>query len=270
MAVSTNSDFIDFIIPLRERMKFYDKTRPPTDQPKNDATDPARGIPQGFIDAMIIREEVFVKEQGVPLENEFDDDDQLAFHWVVYASVPAKANPHSPEIRAQSEDTNVHGSRRISTSTKMPIGTIRMVPMPYPHPHPNGKYETAVHKDKEGYCKLGRLAVIKEFRKAGIAKLLVDTALDFLRRHPYETFAHYDIAAMKNASEGAASVDFRGLVLVHSQVGVQKVWRKYGFETDESMGEWDEEGIKHVGMWKRLDVEQARKKNTIWLPGGPS
>ena len=31
--------------------------------------------------------------------------------------------------------------------------------------------------ETESFVKLGRLAVIKEFRKAGIAKLLIDTAL---------------------------------------------------------------------------------------------
>lgn len=270
MAVATNSDFIDFIIPLRERMKFYDKTRPPIDQPKNDHADPARAIPQGFIDAMTVRELVYVKEQGVPLENEFDDEDPLAFHWVAYASIPGKArsNPNSPDIKAK--DARMDVGRRVSTSTKVPIGTIRMVPMPYPQPHPNGKYETAVHKSNEAYVKLGRLAVIKEFRKAGISNLLIDTALAFVRQHPYNTFAHYDGTDTQLPSMGQSSVDFRGLVLVHSQIGAQKVWRKYGFETDDSMGKWDEEGIEHVGMWKRLDVEQAKKKDMIRLPGGPS
>ncbi|KAK5166620.1 uncharacterized protein LTR77_008163 [Saxophila tyrrhenica] len=272
MAVSTNSDFVDFIIPLRERMNFYDKTRSPTDQEKNDAADPARSLPQGFIDSMIIREAVYVQEQGVPLENELDDEDALAFHWVAYASVPDKvrSDPSSPEMSPQGGRKD--SGRRISTSTKMPIGTIRATPVPYPqqHPHPNGKYETAVHKNNEAYVRIGRLSVVKEFRKAGIAKLLVDTALGFISAHPYETFAYYDQAATSQAGSGAQSVDFRGLVLVHSQTGVQKVWRKYGFETDESMGEWDEEGILHVGMWKRLDLSNASKKNKIWLPGGPS
>lgn len=74
--ISTNSDFVDFILPLRERLTLYDKTSPPSHQPKNDATDPAKSIPQGFIDAMMVREEVFVKEQGIALENELDFDDR--------------------------------------------------------------------------------------------------------------------------------------------------------------------------------------------------
>jgi len=35
---------------------------------------------------------------------------------------------------------------------------------------------------------------------------------------------------------------------------VQKFWHGLGFEKDQGMGEWDEEGIMHVGMWKRLSV----------------
>jgi hypothetical protein len=39
-------------------------------------------IPKTFVDAMEVREQVFVIEQGVPLENEFDSDDARACHWV--------------------------------------------------------------------------------------------------------------------------------------------------------------------------------------------
>jgi hypothetical protein len=46
--ISTNSVFVDFILPLRERLTLYDATSPPAQQTKNDATDPAKAIPQGF------------------------------------------------------------------------------------------------------------------------------------------------------------------------------------------------------------------------------
>lgn len=263
MAMSTRSEFIDFIVPLRERLKLYDATRPPTDQPKNEATDPAKGIPQGFIDAMIVREEVFVKEQGVPLENELDEEDPRSFHWTAYASIPVKVQ--SPDLKPHDEKMDT--KRRKSASTKIPVGTIRLVPPPHAE-HPNGHQETDVHKVNETYVKLGRLAVIKEFRKAGIAKLLIDTALAFARDNPYEMLPSYEDQAHMEKVLGV-SLDFKGLVLVHAQTGVQKVWRKYGFETDESMGTWDEEGIDHVGMWKRLDVTDGRRKSKVWLPSHP-
>lgn len=245
-------------------MQLYDPTKPPTDQPKNDATDPAHALPSGFIDAMTVREEVYVQEQNVPLENELDEDDKRSFHWVAYASVSAKST--SP-----ARDEKLEGSRRSSGSTKMPIGTIRLVPPPHP-PHPNGKHSTDIHDGREAYAKLGRLAVVKEFRKAGIASLLVNTALAFAKNHPYDLVPHRDAmdAVIREATGQGVSLDFKGLVLVHSQTAVQKVWRKYGFETDESMGHWDEEGIDHVGMWKRLDVTEGRRKSRPWLGPRPA
>ena len=260
MSVSTRSEFVDFIVPLRDRLKLFDSSRPATDQPKNDATDPARAIPQGFIDAMTVRQEVFCGEQQVPMENELDEDDQRSFHWTAYASIPVKSN--SPDRKPH--DNQADAGRRISASTKVPIGTIRLVPPPH-HAHPNGKYTTDVQKDNESYVKLGRLAVIKEFRKAGISKLLIETALTFAREHPYELMPQLEPSLMEHLNHDGALLDFKGLVLVHSQTGVQKVWKKYGFETDESMGKWDEEGIEHVGMWKRVDTTAGRRKSRPWL-----
>lgn len=275
MAVSTRSEFVDFIVPLRERLRLYDRTKPSTDQAQNDAADPTKAIPQGFIDAMTIREEVFVKEQKVPLESELDEDDPRSFHWVAYASIPTKQS--SPDVKPQ--NGHADPKRRISTSTKIPIGTIRLVPPPHPpHPAPGTHHNTdapdgdrrrdsTVFHDssKEAYIKLGRMAVIPEFRGAGISKLLIETALAFAKEHPYELMPHYDptkVEALRQESDRGASMDWRGLVLLHAQVGVQKVYKKYGFETDESMGVWDEEGIDHVGMWKRVDVDTSRRRGS--------
>jgi predicted GNAT family N-acyltransferase len=216
---------------------------------------------------MIVRHTVFVEEQGVPLENEFDEDDPRSYHWVAYASVPVKARsqPTSPEMKPHDEKMEDNSDK--PASTKIPIGTIRLVPGPFDHPHPNGKMETAVHKISETYVKIGRLAVIKEFRKAGISKLLIETALRFIHDHPYEI--HHG-PYMDHNNSNNSGLNFRGLVLIHAQVGVQKVWKRYGFETDESMGTWDEEGIEHVGMWKRVDVSDARRKSKVVLPSGSS
>lgn len=63
---STNSDFINIVYPLKTSSMLYDCTSSPSKQPKNDATDPARTTSSG----MIVREEVFVKEQRSLLEHE--------------------------------------------------------------------------------------------------------------------------------------------------------------------------------------------------------
>lgn len=252
------SEFVDLIKPLGDRLSLYDRTALPTEQPKNDAADPAKGVPQGFIDAMQVREEVYVREQNIPLENELDEDDARSFHWVAYASIPAKA--------ATNGNGNGSTTRRTSNSTKIPIGTIRLVPPPHaPHesssssPKSNGHGETG-----EAYIKLGRLAVIKEFRKAGISKLLIETALAFAREHPYEVGPQMDLS---EALHKGVAMNFKGLLLVHSQIGVQKVWKRYGFELDEKMGTWDEEGIEHVAMWKRVDVSNGRRNSKLWTQG---
>ncbi|KAL8932109.1 MAG: hypothetical protein Q9211_006522, partial [Gyalolechia sp. 1 TL-2023] len=46
--------------------------------------------------------------------------------------------------------------------------------------------------------------------------------------------------------------EWKGLVLSHAQRSVKGWWEKMGFEEDEGMGVWWEEGIEHVGMWRRL------------------
>jgi hypothetical protein len=64
--------FITFLGP--SNLDGYDRKKSSLEQPTN--------VPKTFLDAMEVREEVFVKEQGVPLENEFDSDDPRACHWV--------------------------------------------------------------------------------------------------------------------------------------------------------------------------------------------
>lgn len=62
--------------------------------------------PQTFLDAMVVREAVFVDEQKVALENEFDEEDPRCWHWVLYA--PGE----------------------LESEGVKPAGTIRLVPFP--------------------------------------------------------------------------------------------------------------------------------------------
>lgn len=48
---------------------------------------------------------------------------------------------------------------------------------------------------------------------------------------------------------------WKGLMCVHAQEQVEKAWAKWGFKIDEGMGIWVEEGISHVGMFQRLNIE---------------
>ncbi|KAF4622671.1 hypothetical protein G7Y89_g14357 [Cudoniella acicularis] len=226
-------------------------------------------IPKTFLDAMEVREQVYVEEQGVPLENEFDSDDTRACHWVIYASVNTVTEPEERD-----DDGNIL-RRKKSVTKSQPIGTIRLVPFPHPpHPKPGVSYaadaletgpsnpppyivdrETTYHDGKEPYIKLGRLAVLKEFRGCGLAKFLVNAAINWAQDNP--TYFNPSIRNLGMDKIGASILEgipaWKGLMCVHAQEQVAKAWEKWGFKLDEGMGIWFEEGIPHVGMFQRLD-----------------
>ncbi len=270
--------FITLVDPVKLNVSAYNRNLPFSQQPSS--------VTQDFLDAMEVREAVFVEEQGVPLNNEFDEDDKRSCHWIVYASVNAVVEP---EVRDASG--KIVKERRSSTRSQ-PIGTVRIVPFPHPpHPVPNGVYEavdgdlvlvgikdtdgetkpvpltspgvgdrvdraTTHHDGKEMYVKLGRLAVAKEFRGHKIARLLMTTALGWMRDHP--NYFDPSVAAFGFEQLGIDNPKdipkFGGLVCVHAQEQVVGAWAKMGFQIDEGMGRWWEEGIPHVGMFQRLKI----------------
>ncbi|KAK2629218.1 hypothetical protein QTJ16_000038 [Diplocarpon rosae] len=257
--------FINFLGPTD--LHGYNRQAPATQQPDN--------IPKTFLDAMEVREQVFVEEQKVPIENEFDSDDHRACHWVIYASVNTVTDP---EVK-DSEGNLI--SRKKSVTRSTPIGTIRLVPFPHPpHPRPNSRYTadaletgsstqsldplpyivdraTTYHDGREPYIKLGRLAVLQEFRGSGIAKMLVNSALLWAQQNPTlfnPSILVIGMEKMKTEVGGEVPV-WRGLVCVHAQKQVEKTWAKWGFKLDEEMGTWQEEGIEHVGMFTRLELQ---------------
>lgn len=244
-----------------------------------------------FQDAVAVREEVFVKEQGVPLENELDEDDHRSFHWVVYASVAAVCTP------AHRQHNHHHpGHTGGSSTARIPVGTIRLVPPPH-SPHEQTTPPTYYHphhpvspppsaREERNYIKLGRLATIHAFRGLGIGKLLVETALTWAAAHPEEIMGDTKpnkrlsvsgtsiteqmrkaagvkreggdtatTAAVRGGDLGAllaTAKGWEGMVLVHAQKQVQPMWEKLGFTHDSSMGDWDEEGIVHVSFFSFL------------------
>lgn len=202
----------------------YDRSKPPGEQPAS--------VLKAFLDAMEVRESVFVQEQGVPLEFELDDDDPRSCHWVIYASVNRIV-----QREERDEATGEVTRPQRSETRSQPIGTVRLVPFPHPpHPRPGGKYvdnkltnegqelppeailggggddqpqpqvvqpltsderlrssvaqsfgvdrPTSWHDGQEPYVKLGRLAVVKEFRGHRISNQLISAALKWMREHP--------------------------------------------------------------------------------------
>ncbi|KAI0484249.1 acetyltransferase [Xylariaceae sp. FL0804] len=146
---------------------------------------------------------------------------------------------------------------------------------------------TTLHDGREAYVKLGRVAVLRDFRGRGVAAQLWRAAADWLRQNP----AHFDpsvaelsmdllmragagagagttgaerrgvrgTTAGTTVGPGAAEVIPRwgGLVCTHAQEAVVAVYERWGFRVDEGMGRWTEEGIPHVGMFQRLQVEET-------------
>jgi predicted GNAT family N-acyltransferase len=114
-----------------------------------------------------------------------------------------------------------------------PVACIRLCPPPHA-PHPNGY----VDPDEEPYLKLQRFATLPSHRGKGLGRMLVDTSMQWAAEHAKEI----------------GGSEWKGMVLVHAQVSVEKVWAKMGFVTDEKLGRWDEEGIEHLGMWRRVEL----------------
>lgn len=260
------TEFIAFQPPPGEALNTYDRTQPSESQ--------ASTVPRTFREAMEVREEVFVQEQRVPLENELDEDDPRSFHWVVYASVGNASAPSPAALQPVDRTLSKEEERRASdsTATRVPVGTIRLVPPPHeahnnqiaeheekkdtPHdtPTPSSDAQTLT----EPYIKLGRLAVLKPYRRLKLSSLLVNSALTWAADHAASILPPFAPANIeKDRLAGAPEQQlWKGLVLVHAQKVpyVIKVWEKWGFVRDEKMGTWVEEGIEHVGLWKRIDL----------------
>jgi predicted GNAT family N-acyltransferase len=196
---------------------------------------------------MKVRVRVFVDEQHCSADAEIDSDDARSWQWVIYAS-PSTESTSPP------------------TSTTTPVAVIRLVPPPqtphelltHPHPtDPNTNNPPAYDWTHEPCIKLTRVAVLPEYRGFGLGRRLVETALTWAASHAGEI----DAAAVQLASQFSKKEDstgvleaWRGLVLVHAQVDVERMYRGLGFVTDEGLGRWDEEGIEHVGMFRRVEV----------------
>ncbi|KAL1888973.1 hypothetical protein Sste5346_009241 [Sporothrix stenoceras] len=246
-----------------------------------------------FLDAMKVRHSVFIIEQKVPLESELDEDDTRSVHWVAHMSdgedntslmsqqavgtirvVPYPQPPHPTPGGAYSiidgavilKGRWVRKAEEGQADSRDPVA-----PPSYKTPQSQLEYlqateadheaehlaavgpdrATSMHDGKEPYVKLGRIAVLSSFRGFRLGQYLVQTALDWIQENP----TYFDkIDPMAVAA--TASTKFNGLVCLHAQVQALGFYEKLGFEVDEGMGTWWEEGIPHVGMFRRLDLSK--------------
>jgi len=259
----------------------WDKTKRANQQPST--------VPSLFRDALSIRQEVYCDEQGVALENEVDEDDKRSWHWVVNASVASTSSP-PPENLIDTTPQSTNGSIRGTSARKtdeerrpsasaisLPVGTIRLIPPPH-GPNPYKAEEVAnsdspapaqSHHPKEPYIKLGRLATLREYRRLGLSRLLINTALEFASKNPQlicPAPSPTTIELAKTISkEVEEAVTWKGLCMVHAQVSVIGLWTRHGFSEEliddhgnieiEKEEHWFEEGIEHLAMWKRIKMQ---------------
>lgn len=109
----------------------------------------------------------------------------------------------------------------------------------------------------EPYIKLTRVAVLPSHRGLGLGRRLVETALTWAAAHAREIDGAAGRVAQESKIQGEGEVEvrpWRGLVLVHAQVDVERMYEGLGFVRDEGLGRWEEEGIMHVGMFRRVEV----------------
>ncbi|KAF2194632.1 hypothetical protein K469DRAFT_706110 [Zopfia rhizophila CBS 207.26] len=279
------TEFLSMLSPPWEALKDYDNTKPHNEQPAS--------VPQIFRDALSVREEVY-GQQGVPLDAEVDEDDKRSWHWVVYASVASTSSPPPEDLSNGTNATSASKAeeerRRSATAQRVPVGTIRLIPPPHgsnkyiktalpkegdkhpdadPPPSSNAQANVVRKHPTEPYIKLGRLAVLAPYRSLGLSKLLINTAIDFAAKNPEHIRPPPSPAGVELAKtlgkDVEDSVAWKGLCMVHAQVSVESLWKKYGF-SEELMDEngeveitreerWDEEGMEHMGMWKRIKVD---------------
>jgi predicted GNAT family N-acyltransferase len=134
-------------------------------------------------DAADIRTEVFVKEQGIPAEVEWDETDKVCVHVLVYSE---------------------------TGSISKAVGTGRLI----------------APVKANGPAKIGRMAVLKEYRRQGIG----DDIMQALIEHAFDA--------------GYASIE------LSAQAYVQGFYANHGFEPE---GEPHEEvGIPHQKMMLKL------------------
>ncbi|KAI1820555.1 acetyltransferase [Xylaria intraflava] len=149
-------------------------------------------------------------------------------------------------------DHNIHRGGLGDIMTQPPFEDLRRTfPLSY-----GPDRATEFHDGKEPYVKIGRVAVLPQFRGHQIAVQLWNAARKWLLENPTyfnPSVRELGLERMK-VGDSHDIPKWNGLVCVHAQESVVKVYERWGFRVDKGMGKWYEEGIPHVGMFLRLEV----------------
>ncbi|KAL4076203.1 acyl-CoA N-acyltransferase [Scleroderma citrinum] len=173
---------------------------PPCDLDHEIIVLPATGHPdrQALLDQCLrVRIDVFVHEQGFPLNVEVDQHDPTATHFLL----------------------------RLLPSM-VPIGTIRAVKM------------IGQGENQDIYYKLGRLAVLKSYRRHRFGRDLILAFHEWAKEDRKRSYDHLEVAK----------------VVAHSQIPVKPFYSKYGYLPEGD--EFDEDGAPHQKMVAYLSLQQ--------------
>lgn len=92
--------------------------------------------------------------------------------------------------------------------------------------------------------------------KFNLSKFLMDEAIEYACQNPLLMTPQYNAIDFElNTPEAKArggGLHWYGLIQIHAQIGLENFYMKHGFKTDITMGTWMEEGIEHIGMWRRV------------------
>lgn len=226
-----------------------------------------------FLEALLVRKAVFVHEQRVPLDAEIDNDEVRSWHAVILASL-VEGEPPRPAATARLVKASLkphgHGKEEHGNEHGAPPPKVQDTDSSW-----RGEPDMAgsqVWDGKELFVKIGRLATVLAFRGRGYGSMLVEKLLEHAKAHPGEVIDRPSTTgdglgrAEDDSAQSAGDSDtkeqkpeeelpqWKGLVLAHAQIGVLKMYEKIGFKVDEGMGTWWEDGIEHMGVWRRVDI----------------
>lgn len=177
-----------------------------------------------------VRMEVFVVEQKVPAENELDEIDVFAIHWI--ALVPAAdMNKDLKSIKWRVVDEH-HVLASGDIKQWYPVATLRL----FDSARANG---TQVKSGDPVVYKLGRMAVRMPYRGSGIASKLMSSAEMELPQ-----------------SAGLSHQGVKLVLKLHAQQDKEGFYSKNGYEVCDGGKVFWEENIPHVMMKKYLAAHE--------------
>lgn len=172
--------------------------------------------------------------------------------------------PPTPALPAPSSTTPTLATDNLppaAAPSSAAVATIRLVPIHgtsgasthwpvrpgWGHPNYAG---STIWDGVEGYVKIGRLATVREARGQGWGRVLVEEVVDWAGRNKEVVGREVE----KQGEGEEESGGWKGLIGCHAQSHLEGWYGKLGFVRDAGMGEWEEDGIPHVGMWRRVEV----------------